>query len=70
MLSHYLRAGRDVAEKLTDEQWRKIVAIRPPLVPEADARAAIDFIRAIYFPLKSVAVERKELGSIVTLAKG
>jgi hypothetical protein len=54
---------------LTNTQWREIVAIRPPRVPEADARAAIDFIRDIYLPLKSVTAERKELGSIVTLAK-
>jgi predicted YcjX-like family ATPase len=55
----------DDMEPLTDKQWRNIVAIRRPLVSEADARAAIDLIRAEYFPLKSVTTRSGSIFSAV-----
>jgi hypothetical protein len=55
---------------LTDEQWRKIVAIRPPRMPEAVARAELNFIRAEYrkFDPQTLKDERERLRRIVELA--
>lgn len=65
------RASFEGSLRLTDKQWSEIVRLRPPCVPEATARTALNRALADYrrFDPKKLKAERLELRRIVKLAR-